>query len=315
MAGTFTIANKEISDHFGSKRFLILFGLILLLSSLSAYQGVSYIRDTSDDEFLHLFSGTTGGFSFIMIVAFFGPLIGLALGFDAINKERNDGTLPIILGQPIYRDSIINGKFLAGTTALTVLTVGTIGIMCGLAIPMLGFGPTIGEVSKVVALTMLTILYFIFWLSLGMLFSVLTKKTTTSILASIASWLTFSIIIMIISIFISNILVPLPGGRLQMGQGGFSEMSPEYVEAVQKRFALNSKIMKISPAMLYSETASAVLGQSGIGHGGLGFERTVTIGEALTASWANIATLAISLVVFFTLSYMKFLRSEIRPGT
>jgi len=39
-----------------------------------------------------------------------------------------------------------------------------------------------------------------------------------------------------------------------------------------------------------------------------------TLGEALAANWANIATLAVGLVVCFAASYMIFLRSEIRPG-
>ena len=43
-------------------------------------------------------------------------------------------------------------------------------------------------------------------------------------------------------------------------------------------------------------------------------ERTLTLTEALAANWANIATLAVGLVVCFAASYMMFLRSEIRPG-
>ena len=86
MVGTFTVAAKEFRDHFGSKRFLILFGLLLLISTLSAYQGVDFIRDYKEMSFLNIFSGTKFDFSFIQIMVFFGPLLGLAFGFDAINK-------------------------------------------------------------------------------------------------------------------------------------------------------------------------------------------------------------------------------------
>jgi len=44
------------------------------------------------------------------------------------------------------------------------------------------------------------------------------------------------------------------------------------------------------------------------------FERAMALTEALAANWANIATLAVGLVVCFAASYMMFLRSEIRPG-
>ena len=314
MAGTLTVFRKEIADHFGSKRFLIFFGLILLLSSLAAYQGVDYIRENPDAGFVSIFSGSMMSFSFVQIMVFFGPLFGLILGFDAINKERTSGTLSILVGQPIFRDSVINGKFLAGSIALATVTAGTISIMCGVTIPMLGFGPTLVETSRIVVLVSLTILYLIFWLSLGILFSVLAKKTSTSILASIATWLVCSIVIMILASVIASILVPVPGGGFRRGQG--FRPSPEFMEAMQRRFAVSSKIMLISPTYLYSETATAILGiTQGFGmFGGMQFERTPTLGEALAANWANITTIAVGLIVCFAASYMKFLRSEIRPG-
>lgn len=320
MAGTFTVATKELKDQFGSKRFLILFGLVLLLSSLAAYQGVDYIRDNQNAGFVYIFSGTQMSFSFIQIMVFFGPLLGLALGFDAINKERTTGTLSILLGQPIFRDSVINGKLIAGAAALATLTVGTIGIMCGLTIPMLGFGPTMGEASKIAVVTLLTIVYLVFWLCLGILYSVLTKKTSTSILSSIATWLTFSIVIGILASVVASALVPLPGGAFrrveggQGGQGGF-QISEEFREAMQQRFTIQSNIQKISPTNLYSEMASDILGVTrGMFRGSQEFERTLTLGEALAANWANITALTVGLVICFAASYMMFLRSEIRPG-
>jgi ABC-2 type transport system permease protein len=320
MTGTFTVAAKELRDQFGSKRFLILFAVVLLLSTLTAYQGVDYIRSNEDAGFVHIFSGGQFGFSFIQIMVFFGPLLGLALGFDAINKERANGTLSMLLGQPIYRDSVINGKFLAGAAALSTLVVGTIGILSGLAIPMLGFGPTLGEASKILVLTLLTIVYLVFWLSLGILYSVLAKRTNTSIMASIATWLIFSIVISILASVIASSMVPIPGGGFMMGgQGGMSEfrMSPEFREAMAKRSALQSNIQKISPTNLYAEAASDILGVAGGFMHGMGFQefqRTLTLTEALAANWANIATLVVGVVICFSASYMRFLRSEIRPG-
>ncbi|MFP3952084.1 MAG: ABC transporter permease [Candidatus Bathyarchaeia archaeon] len=322
MAGTFTVVRKELRDQFGSKRFMILFGLVLLLSSLSAYQGVEYIRDNQSAGFVYIFSGSKMSFSFIQTMVYFGPLLGLALGFDAINKERANGTLSILLGQPIYRDSVINGKFIAGATALTTLVVGTISIISGLAIPMLGFGPTITEASKIILLILLTIVYLVFWMTLGILYSVLTKKTSTSIMASIATWMTFSIVVSILASVIAGFIIPLPEGRFrggkgaQEGQGGL-EISEEFMEAMQRRNAITSTIEKISPTGLYQETASDILGVLGGFmrlRGPQEFQRTLTVTEALVANWANISALVVGLVVCFAGSYMVFLRSEIRPG-
>jgi ABC-2 type transport system permease protein len=306
---------KEMGDHFGSKRFLILFGLVLLLSSLTAYQGVDYIKGNTEAGFVSIFSGAGPSFSFIQIMVFFGPLLGLILGFDAVNKERANGTLSILLGQPIYRDSVVNGKFIAGVVALSTLTVSTIGIMTGLAIPMLGFPPTSVEIPKILTLTLLTILYLVFWLSLGILYSVLARKTSTSILASIATWLVFSIVISILASVVVNIIAPIPSGSFHPGQGQEFRNSPEFREIMQRRNTLMSNIQKISPTTLYQQAASDILGvTSGFMRFFGEFERTVSLTEALATNWPNIATLAVGLIVCFAVSYMMFLRSEIRPG-
>ena len=321
MAGTMTVASKELRDQFGSKRFLILFGLIVLLGGLSAYQGVDYIRNNTSSSFVYIFSGARMSFSFIQIMVFFGPILGLALGFDDVNKERANGTLSIVLGQPIYRDSVINGKFIAGAVALTTLAFSTITIMCGISIPMVGFAPTLEEALKIVSLALLTTVYLLLWLSLGILYSTVFKKTSTSILFSIATWMTFSIVISIVAYALSSALVPVPAGDIigtpggQSGQGGqrFS-VSPEYMEAMQDRMALQSAIQKISPTQLYQETASAILGVGSFGFGRQEFARTTTLTEALANNWANITALTVVMVAAFAASYMMFLRTEIRPG-
>ena len=319
MAGAMTVAAKEMKDQVGSKRFLILFGFIALLSCLAAYQGVDFIKDNTSATFVFIFSGTQMSFSFIQIMVIFGPILGMAMGFDSVNKERTTGTLSMLLGQPIYRDSVLNGKFLAGAASLATLGLGTVAITVGLSIPMLGYGPTMDEALKIVSLSLLTVLYLVFWLSLGMLFSVIAKKTSTSILASIATWMFFSIVLSILANAVASSLVPLPGGGIrpggQGGQGGGIQVTDEFREAMMKRMELTNTIEKISPTGLFEETAQAILGvTSGFGRMPGQFNRDMPLGEALMANWANIAVLAVGLVICFAASYMMFLRLEIRPG-
>ena len=323
MAGTFTIAEKELKDQIGSKRFVAIFALMVLLSVLAAYQGADFIKNNTEASFVYIFSGTQMSFSFIQIMVMFGPILGMAFGFDAINKERTTGTLSMLLGQPIYRDSVINGKFLAGAVSLATLGIGTIAVTTGIAIPMLGYGPSLTEALKILTLALLTVLYLVFWLSLGTLFSVVAKKTSTSILFSIATWMFFSIILSILASALVNVLVPLdadlfitqaPDTQEGSGPGRF-QMTDEFRETMERRNELNNLIMKISPTDLYSDTAGAILGTlRGFNFGAMGFDRTVSLGEALRNNWANIAILVVGLVVCFAGSYLLFLRTEIRPG-
>jgi len=320
MTGTITVFQKELADHFGSKRYIVLFALILLLSTVSAYQGAEFIRNNPQAGFLAVFSGAQFGFSFITLMVFFGPILGLALGFDAINKERTSGSLSVLLAQPIYRDSIINGKFLAGATALSLLGVSTITVMCGVAIPLLGFGPTLGDASRIVLFALLTVLYLAFWLGLGLLYSTVTKKTSTSILMSVATWLFCSIVITIVAALVANTLVPV-----STPMGSFDQriiQTTEYTALLQRRSAIQTNIQRISPASLYNEACSSILGMTGGGmFGFMGLGRgagtpfqSLELTQGIIAVWPQITAIAVGLVVCFAMSYMLFLRLEIRPG-
>jgi ABC-2 type transport system permease protein len=332
MAGLLTVCKKELADNLGSKRYMVFFALIIVLSTLSAYQGAEYIKENTSAGFVAIFSGAQYGFPFTTLMVFFGPIIGLALGFDAINKEKTSGSLSVLLSQPIYRDSVLNGKFLAGIAALSLLTGSTIGIMSAIAIPVLGFGPDLEAVSRITVFTLLTILYLSFWLALGLVFSTVTKKTTTSILMSVATWLFFSIVITIIAMLVANVLAPtqLPEGfnpRARSGggfnnTGGFNpSQTQEFIARTQAQSTLQTDIQRISPAYLYNEASSAILG--GTSGGGFGFIgrigggtpfRSLDLAQGLTATWPQIAAIAVGLVVCFASSYMLFLRQEIRPG-
>jgi ABC-2 type transport system permease protein len=322
MAGTFTIAEKELKDQIGSRRFLVIFGFMVLLSVLAAYQGSGFIKNNTEASFVYIFSGSQMSFSFIQIMVMFGPILGMAFGFDAVNKERSTGTLSMLLGQPIFRDSVINGKFLAGAASLATLGIGTIAITTGLAIPMLGYGPSVTEALKILTLALLTVLYLVFWLSLGMLFSVVVKKTSTSILFSIATWMFFSIILTILASAVVNVLIPLDsstfitsGGTDSNGGAGRFQMTDQFRQTMMQRTQLENLILKISPTHIYQDTAGAIIGTArGFNFGAQEFQRTVSLGEALMGNWANIAILAVGLVICFAASYMLFLRIEIRPG-
>jgi ABC-type transport system involved in multi-copper enzyme maturation permease subunit len=135
--------------------------------------------------------------------------------------------------------------------------------------------------------------------------------------------MSFSIILSILASAIVNIMVPMNADMFivsdttdtEGGGPGRFQMSDEFREAMTQRTELNNLIMKISPTDLYSDTAGAILGTSrGFNMGSMEFARDLSLGEALMNNWANIAILAVGLVVCFAASYMMFLRTEIRPG-
>ncbi|PVX23293.1 MAG: hypothetical protein CW691_11065 [Candidatus Bathyarchaeum sp.] len=345
MKSILTVCRKELSDHLGSRRYLLLFALIVVLSVLSAYTGADYIRDNPNVSFTNIFSGSmNNSFSFIYLMVLFGPIIGLALGFDAINRERTRGSLSVVLSQPIFRDSILNGKFLAGIAALSLLTISTVGIITGIAIPLLGFGPGVDEIIRIGSFTLLTILYLSIWLAVGLLFSTITKNTTTSILASISTWLLFSILMTVIATMVANAVIPveLPGGFQAMTRtvnpspdgangelGAFNQTMrftqnatifdqtqlEDYMETQEANADLELAIQSISPTYLYEEASQSLLGvtEGGFGAGGNPFQALDT-SQSVSSSWPQVTVLAVVLIACFASSYMLFLRQEIRAG-
>ncbi len=96
--------------------------------------------------FLKLFTVSDGTLpSFTVFVSFLGPLLGIALGFDAINSEQNKGTLSRILSQPIHRDYLINAKFVGALIVIGVMLFVLGFLVMGFGLISIGIPPTAEE--------------------------------------------------------------------------------------------------------------------------------------------------------------------------
>lgn len=194
MRGVLTVFRKELTDHFASKKFLILIALVYIAGLASTYVALQNIRDVASalDQFVFLKLYTTGGDvlpSFISFISFFIPIIGIIFGFDAINSERNSGNLSRLMSQPIYRDSVINGKFLAGVTTLSIIVASIAFIIAGVGLTSIGVPPTSEEILRIFFLVFICVFYGGFWMGLSILFSVVMERTAASILTAIAIWI------------------------------------------------------------------------------------------------------------------------------
>ncbi|HJA30579.1 MAG TPA: ABC transporter permease [Candidatus Eisenbergiella pullicola] len=299
-----------MADHIRSKRFLIVLCLILLTSCASVYGAVSVLSDAvaSDPDYIFLKLFTLSGNSipsFTSFIALLGPFVGLTLGFDAINSERSEGTLNRLVSQPIYRDCIINGKFLAGATVI-FLMVFSMGLVIGaVGLLTVGIPPTVDEVGRVVALLFFTSVYICFWLALSILFSVLCRHAATSAMIVIALWIFFALFMSLVVNIVTNALYPSD----QVSTVG------QVLDYYECQLALN----RLSPYYLYSEAISTIMDPtvrsmnvilpqqlSGAISGYL------SAGQSLLLVWPHLVGLLALTAVVFALSYISFMRREIR---
>jgi len=217
MQGLKVIFRKELADHFSSYRFLVLFALIWMVSLVTTYVVGMSIRQELQGiakpkfVFLLLFTAQGGLFSLVQFIAFFGPLIGLILGFDMINREKNEGTLSRLLSQPIYRDAVINGKFLAGVVTITVMVTAIILVITGLGLNLLGVVPGPEEIGRILIYLLVSVIYISFWLGVAILFSILFRSVTTSALAALTTWIFFSFFLTLGASIVARAVTPGAG--------------------------------------------------------------------------------------------------------
>ena len=174
------IVNKEIADYVRSWRFIILIAIIALTCMGSLYTALSNIREAikpNDPDsaflFLKLFTVSDGTLpSFVVFISFLGPLLGIALGFDAINSEQNKGTLSRILSQPIHRDYLINAKFVAALSVIGIMLFVLGFLVMGFGLIAIGIPPKAEEFMRIIFFLIVSLFYVAFWLNLSIFFSI-----------------------------------------------------------------------------------------------------------------------------------------------
>ncbi|MFZ5944046.1 MAG: ABC transporter permease [Bacillota bacterium] len=302
---------KELADHLWSKRFAIILLLVAItgLSSISA--AASGIRSAVTQEgnsfvFLRLFTASGNSIpSFLSFMAFLGPLIGLALGFDAINGEINRGSLSRLLAQPIPRDTVINGKFLAGFTLIALMVISLGIAIGGLGIIMIGIPPTLEEILRICVFFLFTILYMSFWLALSQLCSLFFRQTATSALACIAIWLILSIFVGLLAGVVADSL--------------FSVNNSATLDIALKNSEVKLMLNRISPATLYNEATITLLNPGVRTLGPVTQNQLIgaipgvlPFSQSLLLIWPHLISLLALNMVCFAAAYIFFMRQEIR---
>src|SRR5258708_17111345 len=174
---------KELSDHLTGIRMIVMEWLVVLTAIGVVYTGIQQIREVSAEDpflFLRLFTRASEGLpSFVSLLSFLVPLVAIGIGFDLVNSEHNQRTLSRVLSQPIYRDALLFGKFLAGIITLAIMLIALWLMVIGLGILLLGLPPGAEEMTRAIAMLAVTIVYAGVWLALPLLFSILFPSAAT----------------------------------------------------------------------------------------------------------------------------------------
>lgn len=219
------IAGKELRDHVTSRRFLIIFAILMLISVYSIVTGMdqynklldSYKDNQQQDWYkeqvtvlqkqiadaqangesqdvidglqnqLDLMinpdmpSVMTIFYSLNQYFVWICILLAIALGFDLITREKEEGSLKSLLSHPVYRDSVINGKTLGAISVLTA-AMGAAFLVTIAIILFFGVVPSLDELLRVTGYYVLALLICLAFFAVAMAASTLAKNSSMAVL-------------------------------------------------------------------------------------------------------------------------------------
>ena len=318
-SGWMVVAAKEFGDHLLSARFLVLVVVLGLAAAIPLYFAAAAIRDVASQVtdaqaiFIALFwLAPDVGSQFTLpsvtgFLAYVAPLLGLAFAFDAINGERAEGTLPRLLSQPIHRDDVVNGKFVAGLAVIGLVLVSVVGAIAAFGIIRLGIVPKPNEILRIVLWLLLTFVYVSLWLAFGMLLSVAVRRAATSALIGFGAWLLFTFFGGLIVSLIGGIIAPLTGSadevlRNNGIQEGLSRLLPDTLYREASLTLLNPQVTSVSTPATVEGYAQA---QQRI-------PSLLSLDQSFILVWPQVVGLVAMMVACFALAYVLFMRQEVR---
>ena len=136
-------------------------------------------------------------------------LFAILFGFDAINGEKERGTLRLSFANSIPRDKYILGKIVGSFLALVVPLLIPILIGC-LLLPILGVPMDANSWTRLAMVILAGVLYFGVFLTLSVFVSSVTQRSSSSFLLLLVLWIFAVLIVPRVSVLVSGRAVDVP---------------------------------------------------------------------------------------------------------
>jgi ABC-type transport system involved in multi-copper enzyme maturation permease subunit len=305
---------------------------------------------------------------FLYIVRVVLSLVALLFGFDQVSREKEGGTLRLMLANPASRGAVLVGKWLGNFVSLAVpfLLVSALGIAVLALDPAIRFSADQG--LRLALILALTLVYIAMFLSLGILVSALTRRASSSLVILLFAWALLVFVLPNLGTLTARQLVDVPSVRALSekrqqiwtreillhihGVGDWAShikaisaendaLEADYRVKFDRLVALSKNINRISPVASFVYAATEIAG-TGIGEEGAlknevvrykngliertlaspdgeakdlpafryayrPLDRVLVAGALFDAGW-----LAACTILFFALSYLAFIRYDVR---
>lgn len=150
---------------------------------------VHFIHNSDIENPWHLLSGH---FDLAFVIIYLFPLLIFALSYNLLSAEREQGTLRMLLSQPLALSTLVMGK--VTVRALVLLGFAVLAPICVL----LAVGPDsllAGSATPLMLWVLLVVVYGLFWFALAVAINVLGRSSSANAMILISSWVVLVLIV------------------------------------------------------------------------------------------------------------------------
>jgi ABC-2 type transport system permease protein len=314
-----TLARKEVRDASRSKLFLIIMVMLVVLVIVSVVLGASQVRVNVDSYHQSIallqsigkknfpaapsLNPLSASKSYTAYIGMLGALLGIVLGNATIRKEREAGTMRLILTRLTSRGALVNGKTLGNLTLLLAISV-LFYMFSVVAVPVIGgWALTPDENLRLVFFCLLGFLYMTFFYLMSMMLAIVCESYEKALLLMVTIWLILAFVL------------PQVGDTMDMDNqisGGFFAsmgMTRDQEKQVLSRFGfyewLRNGFEELSPLKHFERAGFALLNVKP------GFEN-YTAWEVMGIKWWDLACLIVPNAMLWFSAAMIFRRREDR---
>ena len=135
------------------------------------------------------------GIDWDFIVRVILSFVAVAMTYDAVSGERSRGTLRLIMSNPVPRDNLITGKFLAALVALALPLVLGVLIAIGVVTVYGGISITRPDLARIAVHVLLSMAYIALFVLIGLIVSIWSRRSSSSLVVLLLVWVSLVIAI------------------------------------------------------------------------------------------------------------------------
>lgn len=192
-----SILSKGISQNMGNKTTVRLQEYPLFLSGHTT---------TRDNPLLNAFFSL----DFSTVIAIVISLLALVFSYDSLTREREDGTMKLVMTNPLSRISFLIGKLSGLLLTLLPILIFCYLLACLIIVINPNISLTAPDWTGIGLLFLTSIVYMLVFVLLGTFISSLTSHSSSSIILCLLCWIGFLFIIPNMSTYLSQSISRTP---------------------------------------------------------------------------------------------------------